>query len=74
MLIVLHAEVHVEFEVDGVSKTIESTVIVNQGNVLGPFLFVIYMAAVRRRVRRRHRRRRRDGPQVRLNAATPGGA
>ena len=46
MLKAMHAEVHVEFEVDGVSKTIDSIVGVKQGDVLGPVLFVIYMAAV----------------------------
>lgn len=42
----LHASVLVEFEVDGVSRTIESIIGVKQGDVLGPVLFVLYMAAV----------------------------
>ena len=42
----LHASVLVEFEVDGVSRTISSITGVKQGDVLGPVLFVLYMAAV----------------------------
>jgi hypothetical protein len=54
MLKALHAQVHVEFEVDGVSKTIESIVGVKQGDVLGPVLFVLYMAAVMMSWRQKH--------------------
>ena len=50
----LHASVHVEFEIDGISKIIESIIGVKQGDVLGPVLFVIYMAAVMMSWRQEH--------------------
>jgi hypothetical protein len=50
----LHASVLVEFEVDGVSRTIDSIIGVKQGDVLGPVLFVLYMAAVMMSWRSKH--------------------
>ena len=46
LLKALHASVLVEFEIDGVSCTIESIMGVKQGDILGPVLFVLNMAAV----------------------------
>jgi len=50
----LHAAVKVEFEVDGVTHTIDSIIGVKQGDVLGPVLFVLYMAAVMMSWRSQH--------------------
>ena len=46
LLKVLHNKVDVQFEVNGVVKTFLSSIGVKQGDVLGPELFVIFMAAV----------------------------
>ena len=54
LLKALHASVLVEFEIDGVSCTIESIIGVKQGDVLGPVLFVLYMAAVMMSWRSKH--------------------
>ena len=36
----------VKFEVDGVERVIESTIGVKQGDILGPTLFIFYIAAI----------------------------
>ena len=46
LLINMHKMVHVKFDVDGVTKTIESIVGVKQGDLLGPDLFTFYIAAI----------------------------
>ena len=46
LLIALHETVHVEFEVDGVVKSLLSIIGVKQGDLLGPQLFTFLIAAV----------------------------
>ena len=46
LLKLLHVEVKVQFSVDGVNVTIESIIGVKQGDILGPILFIFFMAAV----------------------------
>ena len=42
----LHANVHVKFVVNDVTKTIESIIGVKQGDILGPLLFIFYLTGV----------------------------
>jgi len=42
----MHRNVLVQFDVDGVLKTIEAIIGVKQGDLLGPLLFTFFMAAV----------------------------
>ena len=42
----LHKNIDVKFEVDGVTHTIKCIIGVKQGDILGPILFVMYIAAV----------------------------
>ena len=46
LLKALHASVLVHFEVDGVSRTLQSIIGVKQGDVLGSELFTFFMAAI----------------------------
>ena len=46
LLKALHATVKVQFEVGGVKKVIDSIIGVKQGDLLGPELFIFFMAAV----------------------------
>ena len=46
LLMALHDRVLVKFEVDGVEKTLDSIIGVKQGDLLGPELFIFFMAAV----------------------------
>ena len=46
LLRALHATVHVQFDVDGVMKSLLSIIGVKQGDLLGPELFTFYMCAV----------------------------
>ena len=42
----LHANVEVKFVINDVTKSIESIIGVKQGDILGPLLFIFYLAAV----------------------------
>ncbi|XP_066921310.1 uncharacterized protein [Clytia hemisphaerica] len=42
----LHANVEVKFVVNDITKRIESIIGVKQGDILGPLLFIFYLAAV----------------------------
>jgi hypothetical protein len=42
----MHRKVLVQFDVDGIIKTIEAIIGVKQGDLLGPILFTFFMAAV----------------------------
>merc|ERR1712185_47492 len=55
LLKVLHATVHVKFIVGGITCVLESIIGVKQGDILGPILFVFYMAAVMITFRRMHK-------------------
>ena len=46
LLIRLHENVNVKFEVQGVTSNIKSNIGVKQGDILGPFLFNFYIAAI----------------------------
>ena len=46
LLIALHAHVEVHFTVSGISSLVASIIGVKQGDVLGPILFIFYLAAV----------------------------
>ena len=46
VLVALHETVLVEFEVDGVSKTLMAIIGVKQGDLLGPELFIYFIAAI----------------------------
>ena len=46
LLIRLHENVNVKFEVQGVTSDIKSTIGVKQGDILGPVLFNFYIAAI----------------------------
>lgn len=46
LLKALHKDIEVKFEVDDVSHTINCIIGVKQGDILGPVLFTIFMAAV----------------------------
>jgi len=54
LLKTLHATVKVQFEVDGVKKVIYSIMGVKQGDLLGPELFIFFMAAVKETWRLHH--------------------
>ena len=54
LLIALHKSVHVKFEVDGVERMIESIIGVKQGDILGPTLFIFYIAAIMETWRSEH--------------------
>ena len=46
LLIALHKSVLVKFEIDGVEKILNSIIGVKQGDLLGPILFIFYIAAI----------------------------
>jgi hypothetical protein len=46
LLIALHKSVLVKFEVDGIIKTLLSIIGVKQGDLLGPILFIFFIAAI----------------------------
>ena len=46
ILMLLHTNFKVEFEIDSVTDSITCTIGVKQGDILGPVLFVIFIAAV----------------------------
>ena len=46
ILILLHKNFKVEFEIDSVNDSLPCTIGVKQGDILGPVLFVIFIAAV----------------------------
>ena len=46
LLRAMHRKVLVQFDVDGILKTIEAIIGVKQGDLLGPVLFTFFMAAV----------------------------
>ena len=52
----LHANVQVKFVVNDVTKSIESIIGVKQGDILGPLLFIFYLAAVMLTWRATHQR------------------
>eukprot|EP00111_Clytia_hemisphaerica_P018594 TCONS_00054984-protein len=52
----LHQNFKVNFEVDNVSHSINCTIGVKQGNILGPVLFVMYIAAIMITWRKRYDR------------------
>lgn len=55
LLKLLHQVVKVKFSVDGVDVVLDSIIGVKQGDILGPILFVMYMAAVSISWRKTHR-------------------
>ena len=42
----LHANVEVKFVINDITKSIDSIIGVKQGDILGPLLFIFYLAAV----------------------------
>ena len=56
LLKALHANVQVKFIVNDVTNTIESVIGVKQGDILGPLLFLFYLAAVMTTWRNIHKR------------------
>ena len=56
LLRALHANVQVKFIVNDVTNTIESVIGVKQGDILGPLLFLFYLAAVMTTWRNIHKR------------------
>ena len=46
LIIALHEQVHVVFDIDGVRRTLESIIGVKQGDLLGPDLFIFLICAI----------------------------
>jgi hypothetical protein len=54
LLIAMHKKVLVKFDVDGVMRTLDSVIGVKQGDLLGPPLFIFYIAAIMETWRSEH--------------------
>ena len=50
----MHKSIKVKFEVDGVMKTLDSIIGVKQGDLIGPILFIFYIAAIMETWRSEH--------------------
>ena len=50
----MHTSIKVKFEIDGVMRTLESIIGVKQGDLIGPILFIFYIAAIMETWRSEH--------------------